>query len=169
MSRIYKPEELAKLLAETKQIYEESSLLFKPVLTSGFFDPLGSHHLDYLKDATRYGNFWITAVNGNDACLKKKNFYFMDESQRAIIVNSLRWVHYTVIWPESTVDSLIELLKPSVFCNGGNYTKVDEVNFLERSACRKVGCKIAVGVGGSKKENSSTKILEDFLKRYKGV
>jgi len=169
VSRIYTPEALAKLLSEVKDIYLNSGLLYRPVLTSGFFDPLGPHHLDYLNHATRYGNLWITAVNGNDACLRKKKFYFMDEAQRAIIIDSLRCVHYTVIWPENTVDALIELLKPSVFCNGGNYTKLDEVNFLERSACRKVGCKIAVGVGGKKKENSSTKILEDFLESYKGV
>lgn len=93
----------------------------------------------------------------------------MDEAQRAIIISSLRCVHYTVIWPENTVDGLIELIKPSVFCNGGNYTTLEQVNFLERSACRKVGCKVLVGVGGKKKENSSTKILEDFLERYKGV
>jgi len=169
VSRIYTPEALAKLLSEVKDIYLNSGLLYRPVLTSGFFDPLGPHHLDYLKEATRHGNFWITAVNGNDACIQKKNFYFMDEYQRASIIASLRFVHYTVIWQENTVDGLIELIKPSVFCNGGNYTSLEQVNFLERSACRKVGCKVLVGVGGNKKKNSSTKILEDFLERYKGV
>jgi len=169
MSRIYTPQALSKLLSELKESYARAEYYFKPVLTSGFFDPLGPHHLDYLKDATRYGNIWITAVNGNEACLKKKKFYFMDEQQRAIIVSSLRYVHYTVIWPENTVDGLIEILKPSVFCNGGNYTKVSDVNSLERIACRHNNCQVVVGVGGTKKENSSTKILEDFLCRYKGV
>lgn len=169
MTRIYTAQNLAKLLSELKESYLKVGYYYKPVLTSGFFDPIGPHHLDYLKDATRYGNIWITAVNGNDACMKKKKFYFMDEQQRAIIVSSLRHVHYTVIWPENTVDGLIEIIKPAVFCNGGNYTKVGDVNSLERSACRAVGCQVIVGVGGTKKENSSTKILEDFLGRYKGV
>lgn len=166
MSRIHTIDSIAKLLNELQISYNKADLTYQPVLTSGFFDPIHSSHIEYLKSSTRYGNIWITALNNNDCCVNKKGFYFLDENERANILSNLSWVHYVIIWPKNDVSEVIKAIKPKYFTNGGDRTVG---NKEEDRACREVACKQVFGVGGSQKVQSSTKILESFLERYAKV
>lgn len=163
---IYTPKELSKLLAEIKESYEKVGMLYRPVLSSGFFDILHSAHIQYLEHSTKFGNIWITAINDNNCCIRKKGFYLLDEKERAKIVDTLWCVHYAVIWNHDDVADLIELIKPKYFTNGGDRKTA---NSKEDRACRSVDCKQVFGVGGKIKEQSSTNILNNFLDRYSKV
>ncbi len=169
--RIYSPEQLQKLLLELKDSYNKSQsgpFLYRPILTSGFYDPLHEGHIACFEHSVRYGNIWIALVNNNEALIKKKGYYLLDENIRAAVVSNLRYVHYTIIWPEADIAGAIELLKPSVLCKGGDRTP-DNLNKMEEIACRSVGCKVITGVGGINKPNSSSKIIESFLERHSKV
>jgi cytidyltransferase-like protein len=162
--RIYnKPEQLQKLLGELQESYKGRDFAYCPVLTSGYFDPIHSGHIAYLKSACHYGNIWITAINSNECAIKKKGYYLIDEQERAAIVCSLKYCHYSVVWGESDVSNLIRLLKPRWFCNGGDVTVA---NKDEDRACREVGAQQIFDCGTNNKQNSSSKIIKDFISRY---
>ena len=163
MARIHTPDSISKLLNELKESYNKSNFLYQPILTSGYFDILHSAHIKYLEASSRYGNIWITALNDNECCIRKKGFFLLDEKERAAVVGSLSCIHYVVIWPKDDVSELIELVKPSFFLNGGDRTVG---NSNEERACRQVKCKPIYGVGGSTKTQSSTNILNSFLARF---
>lgn len=136
------------------------------VLASGYFDPLGEHHLKYLNSSSHCGEFLVVAVNSNKAAINKKGFYFLDEKIRAKIIDELKCVDAVIIWDSTNVSKLIEMIHPKYFTNGGD---VSSVNKEELNSCNKVGTISMVAVGGTDKINSSTKIIEDFLERYKKV
>lgn len=135
-------------------------------MTSGYYDPLHEAHLGCFQDATRYGNIWVAVVNGDEASIRKKGYYLIPAKTRASVVASLKTVHFVTIWDENTVDGIIELLKPDVFCKGGDRSSLSNMPEKEQWACRKVKCQIVGGVGGRTKDNSSSDIVQDFLVRH---
>lgn len=174
MSRILKPDELAEHLNNMRESYQNCSSELggpwsvKVVMTSGFYNPLGPHHINYLKEATKLGNIWVAVVNGDGAAKRKNGYSFMPEQDRAIIVSALKYVHFVTIWDDGGpyVDGAISLIKPDFFAKGGDRSTLESISMEERAACRKVGCKIVLGVGGKEKQNSSTNILQEFIKQY---
>ena len=49
----------------------------KKVLISGYFDPLHTGHLDYIKKAKELGDYLIVAVNSDESAIRKKGYYFI--------------------------------------------------------------------------------------------
>src|SRR5262249_58617068 len=75
-------------------------------------------------------------------------------ADRAELVDALRGVDYVVIFPESTVTPLLELLRPDVHCKGTDYT-VETVP--ERETVRAYGGRIAIV--GDPKDHSTRDLL----------
>ncbi len=164
--RIYSPADLAKLIAEIRDTYKQSGFHASFVLSTLYADPLGSQHLSYLQGASRLGNFWIAAINSNECAVRKKGYYFQDENERAKIVSGCRHVHYVTIWDKSSCADLIRLIRPNVVTNGGNdRLHLNDLDSDELRACREVGAKMIVGVGGKEKTGSSSQTVKDFLTR----
>lgn len=70
----------------------------KIVLATGTFDLFHYEHVMYLEEAKQMGDILVVAVKGNNgARLKGKNRPIIDEKQRIVIVDAIRYVDYTVI------------------------------------------------------------------------
>ena len=123
---------------------------------NGAFDLLHVGHIRYLEGAKREADRLVVAINSDASvrALKGPNRPILSESDRAELVAALGAVDYVVIFDESTVAPLLELLKPDVHCKGTDYT-VDTVP--ERETVRAYGGRIAIV--GDPKDHSTSNLL----------
>lgn len=123
---------------------------------NGIFDLLHVGHIRYLEAAAREADRLIVAINDDQSTRASKgaNRPVLIASDRAELVAALRFVDYVVIFPESTVAPLLELLKPDVHCKGTDYT-VETVP--ERETVRAYGGRIAIV--GDPKDHSTRDLL----------
>ena len=127
---------------------------------NGCFDLLHAGHIRYLQGASREADRLIVAVN-DDAVASRKGpgRPILRAAERAELVAALRGVDYVVIFPEPTVEPLLNLLKPDVHCKGTDYTS-DSVP--ERETVLGYGGRIAIV--GDPKDHST----RDLLPRIRG-
>ena len=123
------------------------------VAASGYFNPIHSGHLSYLKEAKKMGDRLVVIVNNDKQCQLKENI-FMNEQERMDILQSLRMVDEVVLSvdTDASVCRTLELIKPDIFAKGGDKT-ID--NIPEKKICKKLGIKMVFGVGCSKTQSSS--------------
>jgi len=136
------------------------------VVISGGFDPVHSGHIAYFTAAKLLGDQLIVGINSDEWLVRKKGKAFMPIHERQSVVQSIKYVDFVVRFNDDD-DSAIMLLKivkqkwPNdkiIFANGGDR---NESNNREISV---EGVEFVYGVGGSMKLNSSSKILQDWLK-----
>jgi rfaE bifunctional protein nucleotidyltransferase chain/domain len=127
---------------------------------NGCFDLLHAGHIRYLQAASREADRLIVAVN-DDAVASEKGpgRPILEAPERAELVAAIRGVDYVVIFPEPTVEPLLNLLKPDVHCKGTDYTS-DSVP--ERDTVLGYGGRIAIV--GDPKDHST----RDLLARIRG-
>lgn len=123
---------------------------------NGCFDVLHVGHVRYLAGAAREADRLIVAINNDESvrALKGAGRPVMPADARAELVASIRGVDYVVLFGESSVDRLIEQLKPDVHCKGTDY-RVDTVP--ERETVRAYGGRIAIV--GDPKDHSTRDLL----------
>lgn len=128
----------------------------KIVLANGCFDFFHVGHIRYLAGAKALGDCLIVAVNSDEQVrrLKGANRPLMPERERAEIVSALRFVDYVTIFPESTVEELIRVIRPDVHAKGTDYTTE---TVPEREIVREYGGKVAIV--GDPKNHSSTELV----------
>jgi rfaE bifunctional protein nucleotidyltransferase chain/domain len=137
---------------------------------NGCFDVLHVGHIRYLQGAAAEAVRLVVAVNDDDSvrALKGEGRPILPAAARAELVAAIRGVDYVVLFPESTVTRLLELLRPDVHCKGTDYT-VDTVP--ERDVVRAYGGRIAI-VGDPKDHstrNLLSRIAEEDLGRGPGA
>jgi rfaE bifunctional protein nucleotidyltransferase chain/domain len=127
---------------------------------NGVFDLLHVGHVRYLQAAAAEADRLIVAINDDQSvcALKGPNRPILTAADRAELVAAIRGVDYVVIFPETTVTPLLELLQPAVHCKGTDYT-IDTVP--ERETVRRYGGRIAIV--GDPKDHST----RDLLSRIK--
>jgi D-glycero-beta-D-manno-heptose 1-phosphate adenylyltransferase len=127
---------------------------------NGIFDLLHVGHVRYLQAAAREADRLIVAVN-DDAMASRKGpgRPILGAPDRAEIVAALRGVDYVVIFPEPTVDALLQLIEPDVHCKGTDYTAE---TVPERDTVTAYGGRIAIV--GDPKDHST----RDLLGRIRG-
>ena len=136
----------------------------KIVVCSGGFDPLHSGHLAYFREAKRLGDKLVVGVNSDEWLTRKKGKPFMPLQERLLIVQSIRYVDYTMRFldDDDSARNLIKNVKlmwPSeeiIFANGGDR---NESNNRESDV---EGVVFEYGVGGCHKMNSSSEILKSW-------
>lgn len=128
---------------------------------NGCFDMLHVGHIRYLEAAAQEADRLIVALNDDESvrALKGAGRPILSAADRAELVAALRCVDFVVIFPETTVGPLLELLRPDVHCKGTDYT-VESVP--ERDIVKAYGGRTAI-VGDPK--NHSTR---DLLARLSG-
>ncbi len=135
----------------------------KVVFTNGCFDILHAGHIEILKKAKEKGDILIVGLNSDKSIkkIKGRKRPIMDEKDRALILDSIKFVDYVVLFDEETPYNLIKEIKPDVLVKGSDY-KINEV----------VGADIVIKNGGEVflvpllKGKSTSKIIEEVLKRY---
>ncbi len=141
---------------------------FRVAMSSGFFAPLHSGHVDYLRESSRYGLAHIVVINDDEALKAKKGFVAVDEEERARLLLALRYVDYVIIWSGTGVADCIRQVRPQYFTNGGDRSTMEVQCPNEVAACEEVGCTLILGAGGTKKIQSSSKIIQNILTNAPG-
>ncbi len=137
------------------------------VAVSGGFDPVHAGHVRMFEEARALGDKLIVILNNDHWLLKKKNYVFMPDTERAEIIRSFRWVDGVFITkhkadPEDmSVCDAIKILKPQIFANGGDRVRK---NVPEVELCRKMGIKMAFNVGKGGKVQSSSWLVDKAIK-----
>ena len=136
----------------------------KVVIVSGFFNPLHGGHLDMIEAAALLGDKLIVIVNNDIQQVIKKGKVILNEQNRARLIGALKVVDQVVIAIDedpSVVKTLemIALQHPDdrlIFANGGD--RDSEKVIPETQVCKDYHIKMILGVGGTEKADSSTRI-----------
>jgi len=125
-------------------------------LANGCFDVLHVGHVRYLEGAAREADRLVVAVNddGSVAALKGDGRPILPGADRAELVAALGCVDYVVLFPETTVQALLERLKPDVHCKGTDYTTE---TVPERASVRAYGGRVAIV--GDPKDHSTRDLI----------
>ncbi len=141
------------------------------VAVSGGFDPIHIGHVRLFERAKALGNELVVILNNDNWLRKKKHHVFMPEHERKEIIEALRPVDRVVLTKHkknpkdiSVCRELFEL-KPDIFANGGN-RKLG--NIPEVPVCREIGCKMVFNVGHGGKVQSSSGLLDEYVKKVAG-
>ena len=98
------------------------------VFTNGCFDILHKGHIQYLCEASSFGDILIVGLNSDSSVRKLKGTGrpLQDEESRSLVLASLSFVDYVVPFNEETPSRLISRIVPDVLVKGGDY-KVEEI------------------------------------------
>ena len=122
-NKIVKPEEINHLKAYWK------FKGFTVVFTNGCFDILHRGHVEYLLKAADLGNILIIGLNSDQSVrrIKGKNRPVQDETSRSLILASLQFVNYIILFDEDTPYNLIKSVEPHILVKGADYKKEEIV------------------------------------------
>jgi cytidyltransferase-like protein len=141
------------------------------VATSGGFDPIHIGHIRCIQESASIATpssftdvILVVIVNGDGFLTRKKGKPFMLHEERMQIIDALRGVDYVTGWDDGsqTVVGALELLRPHVFTKGGDRSVAS--NVPEVAVCEKIGCRIAYGLGGTDKVQSSSDLIKNSTK-----
>jgi D-glycero-beta-D-manno-heptose 1-phosphate adenylyltransferase len=154
-SKIVGREALRELLLQEKQRGN------RIVFANGCFDALHVGHIRYLEGARSEGDVLVVGVNDDAsvALLKGPGRPVLHEKARAQLVAALRAVNFVVLFGESTVESLLEFLRPDVHAKGTDYS-ADTVP--ERATAARLGIRVAIV--GDPKDHSTRGFLDSVRK-----
>jgi D-beta-D-heptose 7-phosphate kinase/D-beta-D-heptose 1-phosphate adenosyltransferase len=142
------------------------------VAVSGGFDPIHIGHIRMFERAKALGDELVVILNNDHWLRKKKKHVFMSEEERKEIIEGLRSVDRVIVTnhaPEAhdmSVCNELRELRPAIFANGGD-RKLE--NVPEVAACKEIGCEMVFNIGGGGKIQSSSWLLEKYLKRVAGT
>lgn len=136
----------------------------KIAVVSGGFDPVHSGHIAYMKSAATFGDKLYVCLNSDEWLIAKKGKPFMSFEERKSIIQELVFVDKVISFDDSDgscKNGLLKIIKNNpndevIFCNGGDR---DIKNIPEKNID---GLEFAFGVGGDKKVNSSSSILQGW-------
>lgn len=141
------------------------------VAVSGGFDPIHIGHVRMFERAKAFGDELVVILNNDNWLRKKKHHIFMREQERKEIIKALRAVDRVVLTrhrknpKDISVCGELRALKPDIFANGGN-RKLG--NIPEVAVCREIGCKMVFNVGHGGKVQSSSWLLDEYVKKVAG-
>ena len=112
----------------------------KIVFTNGCFDIIHPGHIHVLSQAKLLGDILVIGLNSDKSVknLKGEERPLVNESDRAKILLSIKYVDYVTIFDESTPKDIIKKIKPDTLVKGGDYI-VDDI----------VGSKFVIDSGGT--------------------
>jgi D-glycero-beta-D-manno-heptose 1-phosphate adenylyltransferase len=131
------------------------------VFANGCFDILHVGHVRYLAGARAEGDVLIVGVNSDSGVkgLKGPGRPVLGERARALLVAALRVVDYVIIFPESSVETLLAELRPDVHAKGTDYTAE---TVPEKATADRLGIRVAIV--GDPKEHSTRELLQTTRK-----
>jgi len=144
------------------------------VVASGYFDPIHSGHINYLREAKKLagakGELIVILNNDKQAVLKKGSF-FMPVKERKVILESIKYVDRVVVSEDRdrSVKRTLKRIHPNIFAVGmDNYKN----KLLEKEVTEKLGIKVVdrlarkLVIHPSMKQSSS-KIIKNYLAKHK--
>jgi D-sedoheptulose 7-phosphate isomerase len=127
------------------------------VFTNGCFDIIHPGHIDLLQRARQLGTKLIVGINSDSSvrAIKGEPRPFLSQTDRAVILKSLRFVDEVRVFEEPTPEKLIREIKPDVLVKGGDWKKNEIIgtDFVEGNG----GTVFSLALKGG---YSSSKIVE---------
>jgi cytidyltransferase-like protein len=127
-------------------------------MVDGGFDPLHPGHVAYFEAAAAIGLPVLCNVSP-DSWVARKHPPFLDQDERAAIVDAIRFVDYTHLAQGETVD-VLRALEPHSYAKGADWR--DRLPDAELAACAELGIEV---VYLDTVLDSSTAILERYAGR----
>lgn len=117
------PEKVTSISALLKRYGRPGVRTTKISSCSGSFDLLHAGHISYLKEARSKGDVLVVFLNTDESIKKYKGSTrpIVPFTERAILLAAISFVDHIVPLSELNPVSLIESLKPEVFCNGADW------------------------------------------------
>lgn len=111
------PKEISEIVSNLKSKGE------KIIFTNGCFDILHIGHINTLFEAKELGGFLFVGLNSDFSIkqIKGRSRPIINENDRAIIIASLFFVDFVILFPEKTPINLIKDVCPNYLVKGGNY------------------------------------------------
>jgi cytidyltransferase-like protein len=134
------------------------------IVISGYFNPIHSGHIDYIKSAKQRGDVLVVIVNNDNQVKLKGSVPFQNENERFKIVSNIKGVDRTVlsIDEDSTVCESLRMVYKTYeddpffhqmfFCNGGDRK---EGGVPEDILTEELGINMLYNIGGEKVQSSS--------------
>ncbi len=138
----------------------------KVVAASGYFDPIHSGHIEYLKLAKGLGDKLVVILNNDHQAKLKKGREFMPLRDRKAVLEAVKYVDevfVSVDMDQSVIESL-KAIKPDIFSKGGDRHQGE---IPETPICRELGIKIIDGLGA--KIQSSSELIMKSKPRHVGA
>ena len=103
----------------------------KIVFSNGCFDLVHRGHIEYLAKASDLADVFILGLNTDYSVqrLKGSSRPLQDEDARAILMASLSFIDYVVLFDEDTPLELIAEIQPDVLVKGNDYKIEDVVGY----------------------------------------
>ena len=114
---------------------ELSSLAGQVTMVDGSFDPLHEGHVAYFKAASKLGIPVLCNIAA-DAWTSSKHPVLLSQSQRAQVIDAVRYVDYVYLSNTTTLD-VLTLLKPKIYAKGKDWLERGGIPVAERLACEK--------------------------------
>jgi glycerol-3-phosphate cytidylyltransferase-like family protein len=141
------------------------------VIISGYFNPIGRHHILYAKHARELvgPNGKVYCIVNSDHQVKlKKGFKFIPENDRLATLDNIKYIDkaFLSIDKDRSVNETVKYIvdnsefKPTIFFNEGDCNP--EAPCAEEQVCRENNIKVVYGTRD--KIQSSSWILADALK-----
>lgn len=123
VDKIVSEKELVERLADLREQGK------KVVFTNGCFDILHKGHVTYLAKAADLGDVLVVGLN-SDASVRRQgkgdDRPINDFDARALVIASLNFVDFVMLFDEDTPLKLIEIVRPDVLVKGGDYDPLEE-------------------------------------------
>lgn len=125
----------------------------KAVIVSGYFNPIHKGHLELFESAKNIGDILIVIVNSDLQRFLKGSKEFQLEDERKIIVDSIKYVDWSMIsidQDRTQIESLKEVYSifgdthKLAFANGGDQ---DNTTIPEAGICKELGIDLIDGLG----------------------
>lgn len=133
------------------------------VFTNGVFDILHAGHVTYLQGARNLGDALIIGLNSDASVrrIKGEKRPIIPETDRALLLASLKTTDAVVIFDEDTPRDLIAFVLPDVLIKGADYSLENIVGReeVEANGGRVLTLELVEG-------RSTTNIVEQILTRY---
>lgn len=99
------------------------------VFTNGCFDIVHAGHVDLLARAKALGTRLIVGINSDSSAraIKGEDRPFMNETERATVLENLKSVDEVIVFDERTPENLIRKIKPDVLVKGGDWSVAEIV------------------------------------------
>jgi D-beta-D-heptose 7-phosphate kinase/D-beta-D-heptose 1-phosphate adenosyltransferase len=149
------------------------------VAVSGGFDPIHIGHVRLFERARELGDELVVILNNDHWLRAKKQHVFMPAHERMEVIRALRPVDRVVLTKhgkdpkgpkDMSVSRELRMFRPDVFANGGDRDEKNAADpksslYWDINTCGELGTKMIFGVGRGGKLQSSSWLLEEYVKK----
>ena len=127
-------------------------------MVDGSFDPIHDGHIGYFKVASELGAPLLCNV-APDTWTVTKHPVFLEQSQRGIVLDAIRYISFVHLANLATVE-VLKILQPKFYVKGNDWVARGGVPQVEVDACSEFGIEV---VYLPTVTNSSSKILSEWM------